>query len=83
MNSPISLLPNVDWRPSYSHEDGDLISSFYEPALRCGILYRRVTGYFSGGVLTVIANGLLELLRNGGRMELVTGCTLRSRKEIT
>ncbi|MBF0503304.1 MAG: DEAD/DEAH box helicase family protein, partial [Candidatus Riflebacteria bacterium] len=76
MNQSCFLLPNVDWHASYSHEDGDLITSFYEPALRCGILYRRVTGYFSGGVLTVIANGMLELLRNGGRMELVTGCTL-------
>ncbi|HOY67600.1 MAG TPA: SNF2-related protein [Candidatus Ozemobacteraceae bacterium] len=76
MSSADCLLPNTDWHPSYSHEDGDLIATFYEPALRCGTLYRRVTGYFSGGVLNVVANGLLGLLRNGGKMELVSGCTL-------
>ena len=69
-------LPDVDWQPYYSHEDGDLIALFFEPALSRSILYQRVTGYFSANVLVLAARGLDKLIANGGRMELIVGCTL-------
>lgn len=69
-------LREVDWQPYYSHEDGDLIALFFEPALSRSILYQRVTGYFSANVLVLAARGLDKLIANGGRMELIVGCTL-------
>ncbi len=41
MNLPASLLPSRTWETSYRHEDGDLISLFYVPALSCAVQYDR------------------------------------------
>jgi len=64
------------WQVSYSHEDGDLVSLFFLPALERAKLYQRTTGYFSADVLALAARGLDALIRRGGRMELLVGCTL-------
>jgi hypothetical protein len=61
-------LQEVDWQPYYSHEDGDLIALFFEPALSRSVLYQRVTGYFLANVLVLAARGLDKLIANGGRM---------------
>ncbi len=73
---PAPLLRDRDWAPTYSHEDGDLVELFFLPALSCAKLYRRVTGYFNKEALGLAARGLDSLVRNGGRMELIVGCTL-------
>jgi SNF2 family DNA or RNA helicase len=70
------FLTEIEWQPCYSHEDGDLVELFFEPTLSRSILYQRVTGYFSANVLILAARGLDALLANGGRMELIVGCTL-------
>ncbi len=70
------LLRDVDWAPSYSHEDGDLVDLFFLPALSCSRLYQRVTGYFNKEALSLASRGLDTLIRNEGRMELIVGCTL-------
>ena len=70
------LLRDRDWKLCYSHEDGDLIAGFFEPALSRAVRYRRATGYFTLDVLRVAARGLDGLVRSGGRMELLVGCTL-------
>ena len=64
------------WEVSYSHEDGELVSLFFVPALERAVLYQRTTGYFSGDVLALAARGLDALIRRGGRMQLLVGCTL-------
>ncbi|MFY9341675.1 MAG: SNF2-related protein [Planctomycetota bacterium] len=69
-------LRSVEWGARYSHEDGDLVASFFVPALQRSVLYRRVTGYFAAEALGLAARGLDGLLQNGGRMQLVVGCTL-------
>lgn len=70
------LLPSLHWRTSYRHEDGDLVRQFFVPALSCAVQYDRMTGYFSAEALALAARGLHELIRNGGRMRLVVGCSL-------
>ena len=70
------LLQTFDWKPSYSHEDGDLVDLFFLPALSCSKLYQRVTGYFNKEALSLASRGLDSLLRNDGRMQLIVGCTL-------
>ena len=70
------LLTERKWKFRYSHEDGDLIELFYNPALACAVEYCRTTGYFSADALALAARGLRGLIDNEGRMRLVVGCTL-------
>jgi hypothetical protein len=77
----VYLLSHELWQTSYRHEDGDLIELFYVPALRCAMAYDRMTGYFSADALALAARGIQHLIRNGGRMRLLVGCTL-DRDEI-
>ncbi|MGC8761917.1 MAG: DEAD/DEAH box helicase [Bryobacteraceae bacterium] len=70
------LLTETKWKFRYSHEDGDLVELFYNPALACAVEYCRTTGYFSADALALAARGLQGLFANEGRMRLVVGCTL-------
>jgi SNF2 family DNA or RNA helicase len=70
------LLTERKWKFRYSHEDGDLVELFYNPALACAVEYCRTTGYFSADALALAARGLDGLFANEGRMRLVVGCTL-------
>ena len=69
------------WKRKYTREDGDLVERFYVPALESAKRYDRLTGYFKAGALRLAARGVVGLVRNEGRMRLVTGCTL-DRTEI-
>ena len=64
------------WKRKYTTEDGDLYELFYVPALLSARRYDRLTGFFSAGALSLAARGVEALIRNKGRMRLVTGCTL-------
>ena len=70
------LLTDRAWKTKYTPEDGDVVAAFYVPALDCAVRYDRTTGYFSASALAIAARGLEGLVRNGGRMRLIVGCTL-------
>ena len=72
----MSLLCDREWKLKYTPDDGDLVSLFYVPALECATRYDRLTGYFRARALTLAARGIEGLIRNGGRMRLLVGCTL-------
>lgn len=72
------LLTETKWKCRYSHEDGDLVELFYNPALACAVEYFRTTGYFSADALALAARGLQGLFANEGHMRLVVGCTLEA-----
>ena len=72
------MLTDRTWDLKYTPEDGDLLALFYVPALRAAQRYDRLTGYFNAGALALAARGLEGLIRNGGRMRLVVGCTLNA-----
>jgi hypothetical protein len=72
----MNLLQDRPWRVKYSADDGDLVSSFYIPALACAVRYDRTTGYFSADTLTLALRGIEGLVHNGGHMRLIVGCTL-------
>ena len=73
----MKLLVARDWLTKYSPEHCDLVTGFYVPALECAVRYDRSTGYFSAYALALAARGIEGLVRNGGRMRLVVGCTLK------
>lgn len=72
----MSLLCDRDWKLKYTPDDGDLVAIFYVPALETAVRYDRLTGYFRARALMLAARGLEGLIRNGGRMRLLVGCTL-------
>lgn len=69
-------LPDCQWCLKYTPDDGDLVERFYLPALECAVRYDRSTGYFVAEALALAMRGAEGLVRNGGRMRLVVGCTL-------
>jgi superfamily II DNA or RNA helicase len=72
----MSLLCDREWKLKYTPDDGDLVTLLYVPALECAVRYDRLTGYFRARALTLAARGIEGLIRNGGRMRLLVGCTL-------
>ena len=70
------MLRDRRWKRKYTTEDGDLYELFYVPVLLSARRYDRLTGFFSAGALSLAARGVEALIRNEGRMRLVTGCTL-------
>lgn len=72
----IGRLRDVTWHYQYSSDEDDLLGTFYVPAMRCALRYDRATGYFSASILRLAAEGVEYLIRNGGKMRLIVGCTL-------
>ena len=70
------MLRDRTWQLKYTPDDGDLVTLFYVPALEDAERYDRLTGYFNACALSLAARGIEGLVRNGGRMRLVAGCTL-------
>ena len=70
------MLADGNWQRKYTPDDGDLVRLFYVPALEDAKSYDRLTGYFNAGALALAARGIEGLVRNGGHMRLVVGCTL-------
>lgn len=74
-----TAVPDLDaraWDLKYTPDGGDLVARFYVPLLECAVQYDRSTGYFSASALSLAMRGIEGLVRNGGRMRLVVGCTL-------
>ena len=70
------MLRDRQWKLKYTPDDGDLVRLFYVPALEDAERYDRLTGYFKAGALALAARGIEGLVRNGGHMRLVVGCTM-------
>ena len=70
------MLRDREWAPSYTTDDGSLAEQFYTPVLTEAVEYNRGTGYFGAGSLALSMRGIEGLIRNGGRMRLLVGCTL-------
>ncbi len=64
------------WRLKYTPDDENLVDGFYIPALECAVRYDRSTGYFGATALGLAMRGIEGLVRNGGHMRLIVGCTL-------
>lgn len=64
-------LRDIQWKIRYRSSDDDLLRDFYLPALSKAVLYQRAAGYFSTGSLVVAARGIVNLIKNSGKMQLV------------
>lgn len=64
-------LTDCNFRIHYNTDENDLCKEFYCQALVQANLYRRAVGFFSSSSLILISKGIEELLKKGGRMELL------------
>ncbi|MBL8785556.1 MAG: DEAD/DEAH box helicase family protein [Deltaproteobacteria bacterium] len=74
----VKRLRDSDWALRYDSSVDSLIDGFFVPVMEPAVRYDRSTGFFSAKILCVAARGIEHLVRNGGRMRLVVGCTLGS-----
>lgn len=65
----------------YDSDYDDILHGFYIPVLQKAIKYSRVTGFFSSTSLAVAARGIVGLIKNGGKMQIVVSPKL-SRKDL-
>jgi len=49
----------------------NVVKEFYTPVLTESILYKRAVGFFSSSALVELTNGIVGLIQNGGKIELV------------
>jgi len=56
---------------SYRSDEGNVVGDFYVPCLERSAVYRRAAGYFSSNGLALAAKGLAQLIKSGGRIQLV------------
>lgn len=66
-------LRKIKFEKSYDSSKNVLLEDFYIPVLGAAKEYWRVTGYFSSNSLTVAAKGIGQLIKNNGKMKLITG----------
>lgn len=54
-----------------SQGEESIAKAFLNPVLKKSILYRRSVGFFSSGVFNSIIDGIVGLVRNNGKMEII------------
>ena len=58
-------------RSRYDSKINNIATEFFIPALRESTTYRRIAGFFSSTSLSLAARGIMELIYNDGKMQLV------------
>lgn len=67
----------LDIQRSYiSFGDDNIAKSFLVPALKCTKTYKRSVGFFSSSVFKPIMDGIVGLVRNQGRIQLIASPNL-------
>lgn len=70
------MMPNLQDlhlnRSYISYGDDTISESLIKPCLKVSKRYRRSTGFFSSSVISIILDGIVALVRSGGKIQLVT-----------
>lgn len=73
--------PDMLIKSSYDTIQDDLLVDFYIPVLEHAKRYDRISGFFSSTSLAIAARGIAGLIRNKGKMRLLT-CQKLSKDDI-
>lgn len=65
------LLTDINFERSYRSNKNNMVKDFYNPVLSTAVLYKRAVGYFTVSSLINAAQGLSNLIENGGRVEII------------
>ena len=63
---------DINIRACYESGTCDIIEEFYEPLLMSAVSYDRIAGFFSSTSLAIASRGLYGLIKNNGKMRLIT-----------
>lgn len=64
---------DIDVKRNYiSYGDNNIADALIRPALKQAVSYKRSVGFFSSTALDVLSDGVIELVRNGGTIKLIT-----------
>lgn len=66
-----------------SYGENGIATSLINPALKNAITYKRSVGFFSSSVLTVIIDGVMSLIRNGGHIQIIASPNLSDTDIVT
>ncbi len=64
-------LKDIEIKNEYRSLIDNVAKDFYIPLLKEAILYRRAVGFFSSSALVEISNGIMGLIENGGKIQLI------------
>ncbi|MFW9887397.1 MAG: DEAD/DEAH box helicase family protein [Candidatus Thorarchaeota archaeon] len=70
---------NIPLKRSYNSDVDDVLEDFYIPTLKESISYDRVAGFFSSSSLAIAAKGIAGLIKNKGKMRIVTSAILQKK----
>ena len=65
-------LKDIDLKTVYDSNFTDVVEEFFVPVLTEIKKYDRMTGFFTSSSLSVVVEGLVEFIKNGGKMRIVT-----------
>lgn len=68
-------------KTGYDSGFDDILNDFYVPILKETKRYRRIAGFFSSSSLSVAARGIVGLISNGGKVEMIVSPRL-SKEDI-
>lgn len=71
-------LAGLEFDLSYESSAGDLVGSFYLPALARSRVYDRAAGYFGSSIFALVGLGMSDFCLRGGRVRLVCSPHLSS-----
>lgn len=58
-------------KKEYRSPKDDVVQDFFNPVLSCSKIYKRSVGFFSSTALVEITKGISELVKNGGKIQIV------------
>ena len=65
------LLTDINFERSYRSNKNNMVKDFYNPVLSTAVYYKRAVGYFTVSSLINAAQGLSNLIENGGKVEII------------
>ena len=64
-------LRDIPLKTEYRSLLDNVISEFYTPVLTQSVMYKRAVGFFSSSALIDLSAGIIGLVKNGGRIQLI------------
>ncbi|MHA1747718.1 MAG: DEAD/DEAH box helicase family protein, partial [Promethearchaeota archaeon] len=64
-------LKEIHLKEAYDSDIDDILREFYIPVLSQSISYQRISGFFSSSTLAITAKGILNFIKNNGKMKLI------------
>lgn len=69
-------LKDLNLERGYRSNKNNMVKDFYNPVLSNAVLYKRAVGYFTISSLISASQGLYQLIKNGGKVQIVASPSL-------